>query len=153
MIGILVCLLILGISGGLYGFDGYHVSVQVNYVDSMYPLTMGQTTLICLGLIILSGLMTAAIVMTLSECFRNSIVPLAVTFLTIIMTFAISQGLPRAILQIMYYIPDLRIGQLALADERLVLGMNAFQFSYILYPALTIICVIICWQSYRHYQI
>lgn len=154
IIGVVYALFLLLISGIIYGFEGFNAPVQVWCIDSMFPLTMGRFVIILFGLMLLSGLMNSSIVLLLSMVFRNSLPPLAVTFASMLFATVIQiKGGARIFKQLMSYLPVLRCGSISVVDERLVMGIDALKFSYILYSAILIISVIIGKLCYDCYQV
>lgn len=152
--GLLFALFIIAVCGLQYGLGGFGIPVQVRVIESMYPLSIGSFTLIAMGLMILAGMMNAALVMLLSEATRSSLPPLAVVFATILFTVVIQvEGGTRTFQQFMSCLPVLRCGEMSLDDERLYFGMNALLFSSLLYFALTVIFTAICRECYRRYQV
>ena len=154
IIGVVYALFLLLISGIIYGFEGFNAPVQVWCIDSMFPLTMGRFVIILFGLMLLSGLMNSSIVLLLSMVFRNSLPPLAVTFASMLFATVIQiKGGARIFKQLMSYLPVLRCGSISVVDERLVMGIDALKFSYILFSAILIISVIIGKLCYDCYQV
>lgn len=154
VLGIVYAIFLFLISGAIYGFEGFHAPVQVWFMESMYPLTMGKFVLILFGLMLLSGLMNSAVVLLLSMLSRNSLPSLAVTFGSMLFATVIQiKGGTKLFQQIMSYLPVLRCGSISIVDERLVMGLDALKFSYILYTVILVITVIIGKVCYDRYQV
>lgn len=154
ILGLVYALFLFVISGLIYGFEGFNAPVQVSCIDSMYQLTMGEFVTILFGLMILSGLMNSAVVLLLSMSFRSSLPPLAVTFAGMLFVTVIQlNGGTRIFKQFISYLPVLRCNSISLVDERLVMGMDALKFSYILYLIILISAVIVGKLYYDRYQV
>ena len=103
---------------------------------------------------IISGIMNAVMIMLVSLVSRSSIPALSLAFTGLLFTavFNFTSG-NRLINQITSYIPVLRCGKLTSVDERLVAGIEAVPFSYILYTALTVVFILLCWKIYKKYNV
>lgn len=119
---------------------------------------MGGFVLILLALLVLACILTAALVMFLSELLRNAVPALAVPFLLSgLCLLDLFYGWGRVTEQISGYLPFFRISLATLQDFYLVtlgpLQFNALQFSFLLYVLLAVLCGALCWFSYRRYQV
>lgn len=114
--------------------------------------------LILLALLALACLMTAALVIFLSELLRNAIPALAVPFLlSAAALLNLFDGKHRLTEQISSYLPFCRISTGILQDFYLVTlspcQFNALQFSFLLYATLALLFGGLCWICYRSYQV
>ena len=144
----------------LYGPDGFSTALQLWSRGSSCPLhlSMGGFVLILLALLVLACILTAALVMFLSELLRNAVPALAVPFLLSgLCLLDLFYGWGRVTEQISGYLPFFRISLATLQDFYLVtlgpLQFNALQFSFLLYVLLAVLCAALCWFSYRRYQV
>lgn len=144
----------------LYGPDGFSTALQLWSEGLSCPLhlSIGGFVLILLALLVLSCILTASLVMFLSEFLRNAIPALAVPFLLSGLSLLdLFYGTDRLTEQISSYLPFCRISLDTLQDFYLVsLGpfqFNALQFSFLLYALLTLLCGGLCWQAYRGYPV
>lgn len=144
----------------LYGPDGFSTVLQLWSMGSSCPLhlSMGGFVLLLLALLVLSCILTAALVMFLSELLRSAVPALAVPFLLSgVSLLDLFYGRGRVTEQISSYLPFCRISTGTLQDFYLVtlgpLQFNPLQFSFLLYALLTVLCGTLCWCSYRGYQV
>lgn len=144
----------------LYGPDGFSTALQLWSMGISCPLhlSMGGFVLILLVLLVLSCILTAALVMFLSELLRSAVPALAVPFLLSgVSLLDLFYGTGRLTEQISSYLPFCRISTGTLQDFYLVtlgpLQFNPLQFSFLLYALLTVLCGTLCWFSYRGYQV
>lgn len=144
----------------LYWPDGFSTALQLWNMGSSCPLhlSMGGFVLLLLALLVLSCILTAALVMFLSELLRNAVPALAVPFLLSgVSLLDLFYGRGRVTEQISSYLPFCRISTGTLQDFYLVtlgsLQFNPLQFSFLLYALLAVLCGALCWCSYRRYQV
>lgn len=144
----------------LYGPDGFSTALQLWSKGTSFPLhlSMGGFVLLLLALLVLACILTASLVMFLSELLRNAVPALAVPFLLSgLCLLDLFYGWGRVAEQISSYLPFFRISLATLQDFYLVtlgpLQFNALQFSFPLYALLTLLCGGLCWCSYRRYQV
>lgn len=76
---LLMAVLAVGLSLGIYGTAGFHTALQIFYDVYSYPLTIGQACLIAYGVLILTSVFAGVFVMVLSELLRSNIATLAVS--------------------------------------------------------------------------
>ena len=143
-----------------YGAEGFEASLQSVLAPwYSYPLTMGQTLLLMIGLLFLSSVMTAIFAMLLAEVLRNSIGAMAIIvgllFAARLITLPPSFGI---VSQAWYYFPInmLKIDT-GFLDLRLVnlfgLQLPTWQFAPILYVVLIVLMVCGGETVYRKYQV
>ncbi len=144
----------------LYGPDGFSTALQLWSKGTSFPLhlSMGGFVLLLLALLVLACILTASLVMFLSELLRNAVPALAVPFLLSgLCLLDLFYGWGRVAEQISSYLPFFRISLATLQDFYLVtlgpLQFNALQFSFLLYALLILLCAGLCWCSYRRYQV
>ena len=144
----------------LYGPDGFSTALQLWSMGSRCPLhlSIGGFILLLLALLVLACILTAALVMFLSEFLRNAIPALAVPFLLSGLSLLdLFYGQGRLTEQVSSYLPFCRISPDTLQDFYLVtlgpLQLNPLQFSFLLYALLALLCGALCWGSYRGYQV
>lgn len=75
---LLVTLLTVGLTLGIYGSDGFQTALQIRH-DYSYPLTFGQACILAYSILIITSVFTGVLVMVLSEALHNSIATLAVS--------------------------------------------------------------------------
>lgn len=93
IISLVILLLSLGLSLFIYGTDGAAASLQLENLQSPYPLTMAQTARLLINCIFFACLMTAAIVMILSAKLKTpfGVIILVGLLLTVPMSFYVPQ--------------------------------------------------------------
>lgn len=158
--GLFLFLLLLGVCGILCGLDGFAAPLQLWETGSFSALhlSMGELALTFLGLLLLAAAMTAVFVMLLSELFRGAVPAMVISFLLAaagaVDFFGGKGGL---IEQAANYLPSVRISLKTLEDYYLISGgeahLNSVQFSFILYPLLTVVFGVLCRWCYRNYQV
>lgn len=145
---------VFAVSNIYYGSGGYNAPIQMFAEESMLTVSTGNLTIAVMGLMIISGIMNAVMIMLVSLVSRSSISALSLAFTGLLFTavFNFTSG-NRLINQITSYLPVLRCGKLTSVDERLVAGIEAVPFSYILYTALTVVFILLCWKIYKKYNV
>ena len=146
--------------GALYGMDGFAAPLQLWVEGSFSALhvSMGQFSLILLGLLVLACGMAAVFVMLLSELFGTAIpalvVPFALSAASILELFV---GNGRWMEQAASYLPFFRVSADTLQDYYLVtlgsLQLNSIQFSVVLYPLLAGLFGLLYRICHRRYQV
>lgn len=144
----------------LYGPDGFSTALQLWSMGISCPLhrSIGGFVLLLLALLVLACILTAALVMFLSEFLRSAVPALAVPFLLSGLSLLdLFYGSGRLAEQVSSYLPFCRISPDTLQDFYLVtlgpLQLNALQFSFLLYALLALLCGALCQCSYRRYQV
>ncbi len=143
-----------------YGVEGFQTSIQVALVNFYsYDMTVGEVTLILMGLLLLSSIMTAIFTMVLAELLKNSVGAMAIVigilFGARMVPMPVSWG---AISQLWSYLPInlLKIDE-GFIDMRLVsilgIELTTWQFAPILYVAVIIVVVWIGRRNYINYQV
>lgn len=143
-----------------YGVEGFDASLQFALAPWYpYDITMGQTFLILLGILLLSSVMVAIFTMLLAEVIRSSIGAMAVV---IGLLFAarlipipatlrlLSQGwnfLPINLLKVDQGFLDLRLVNL------FGLRLTSWQLAPLLYVVLIVGMVLVGARVYRNYQV
>ena len=143
-----------------YGIEGFGASIQVAIANFYsYDITVGETTLIMIGLLLLSSIMTAIFTMVLAEILKNSVATMAIVigilFGARIIKLPVSWGLLAKSLS---YIPInlLKVDE-GFMDLRLVsvLGveLTTWQFAPFLYVVIIAILVVIGRRTYMNFQV
>ncbi len=147
-----------GFSFLFYGTEGYHATLQLEMVTSPHAITLGEATLILFGLSILAAVAESAFAMFLSEALNNSLGVMSI--LVGIMLLTQFLNIPeqyRLISQIWDYLPTNLITYWGFGDGRLIpiLGgyLNTFQFAAFLYPALSILFMLLTYIVYKRFQV
>lgn len=144
----------------LYGRDGFSTALQLWSMGISCPLHLSMCgfVLILLALLVLSCILTAALVMFLSELLCSAVPALAAPFLLSgVSLLDLFYGRGRLTEQISSYLPFCRISTGTLQDFYLVtlgpLQFNPLQFSFLLYTMLAVLLGGLCWIGYRNYQV
>ena len=147
------------ISTILFGLNGFFAPLQIwSEGGDLWNYSVGQFSLMLTGILILSSIMLASMIVTISEITRNSvptaIIPFAVAGVSLLCDFTqVSSSVSR----IVNYFPTIRVSPITLQDYHLVRifghELNCLEFSPILYMVLTVFFSLICWVSYSHYQV
>lgn len=143
-----------------YGVEGFGASIQVALVNwYSYDLTVGETVLIIMGLLLLSSVMTAIFTMVLAELLKNSVGAMAIVigilFGARIVSIPVSWGL---LSQLWNYIPInlLKIDQ-GFIDMRLVsifgIELTTWQAAPLLYVFVIVVMIIIGRRNHINYQV
>ncbi len=143
-----------------YGIEGFQASIQVALVNFYsYDMTVGETTLIMIGLLLLSSIMTAIFTMVLAELLKNSVGAMAIVigilFGARMIPMPVSWGF---ISQLWNYIPInlLKIDE-GFIDMRLIsifgIELTTWQFAPILYVVVIIVLIWIGRRNYISYQV
>lgn len=143
-----------------YGVEGFGASIQVALVNwYSYDLTVGETTLIIMGLLLLSSVMTAIFTMVLAELLKNSVGAMAIIigilFGARIVPIPISWGL---LSRLWNYIPInlLKLDE-GFIDMRLVsvfgIELTTWQAAPFLYLIVIAVLVFIGRRNHINYQV
>ena len=150
----------MALCGALYGMDGFAAPLQLWVEGSFSALhvSMGQLSLILLGLLVFACGMAAMFVMLLSELFGTAIPALVIPFaLSAASILELFMGNGRWMEQTASYLPFLRVSTYTLQDYYLVtLGsfqLNSIQFSVVLYLLLAGLFGLLYRICYRRYQV
>lgn len=134
----------------LKGWNSFDAAIQIKYLDSSLPITLGQALFIMFGLLLLYGLLCGGVTMLVSVLTGNTIAALAAPIV-----FMIAQAwiqLPG--LQAADYLPNqLFNGGYALCNVRLVGFFGAFlnniEFAFLLYGIITVLLMALCGLGWR----
>ncbi|MBE5877930.1 MAG: hypothetical protein E7290_13745 [Lachnospiraceae bacterium] len=143
-----------------YGIEGFQASIQVALVNFYsYDITVGETVLILMALLLLSSIMSAIFTMVLAELLKNSVGAMAIVigilFGARMIPMPVSWGL---ISQLWNYLPInlLKIDE-GFIDMRLVsilgIELTTWQFAPILYVSVIIVLIWIGRRNYINYQV
>ena len=156
---VLVYIVVIGSCFLLYGAEGFDAVVQQAVGWSSSTLTMGQAMCIMLFLQVIAVLLTAIIVMVLSEWLGNRIAPMA--FVVASMFAAAAVAVPEALRvpsQSWSYLPmNLVRLEEGILDVRLIsIGQWQFttwQFGPVLYLVLGVLLFLLGRRLYCNYQV
>lgn len=136
----------------LKGWNSFDSAIQIKYLDSSLPITLGQALFIMLGLLLLYGLLCGGVTMLMSILTRNTIAALAVPIvLMIAQTWIQLPGLQAA-----DYLPNqLFNGGYALCNVRLVdffgVFLNNIEFAFLLYGVVAVLLLALCRLGWRRW--
>lgn len=150
----------MALCGALYGMDGFAAPLQLWVEGSFSALhvSMGQLSLVLLGLLVLACGMAAMFVMLLSELFGTAIPALVIPFaLSAASILELFMGNGRWMEQAASYLPFFRVSADTLQDYYLVtlgsLQLNSIQFSVVLYLLLAGLFGLLYRICHRRYQV
>lgn len=154
-----VLIMIFGFHYFFYGPEGANAVIQQQVGWYSYPLTVGQVILIMILLQTIAALLTAIIVMVLSEWLGNRIAPMVFVIMSLFMAAAVV--IPRAyrvFSQIWSYLPmNLVRLEEGICDLRLVsiggLQLTSWQFGPVVYLVLGILLILLGKRLYCGYQV
>lgn len=134
----------------LKGWNSFDAAIQIQYLDSSFPITLGQALLIMFGLLLLYGLLCGGVTMLVSVWTRNGIAALTAPIVLMIAQAWIQ--LPG--LQAADYLPNqLFNGGYAFCNVRLVgfFGgfLNNIEFAFLLYGIITVLLIALCGLGWR----
>ena len=143
----------------VYGAEGFSAAIQLIAGWYSYPLTVGTTFLVMLGISLLAAILTSIFIMAVSERFCSSTVAMAAVI-------AVTGGarlvvIPREfriLSQIWNYFPInlLKVDQ-GFLDVRLVsvfgVKLTSWQFAPVLYLLLGVLFVLLGKRFYCRYQV
>lgn len=138
----LMSLVLIGTCLAVFGAEGFTAPLQISYTFS-YPLTIGQACLIAYGILILTSVLVAAFVMTLSEILRNGIATFGISSALIILGGMIT--IPshyRVLAQIWDWSPMAYLSPWNIFDERTVTLFGHCFVSWQIVPVVYILCSI-----------
>ncbi len=149
----------LAICGALFGLHGYSAPLQL-WADGggLWDCSVGQYSLCMVGILILSAIMLAVLVLMVSESTRSSVSAVMIPFaLVAVSAFDRFSQINRSAQKIISYLPTIRISTKTLEDYHLVsfagLDLNCLAFSPILYGLSAALFAALCWLFYRRYQV
>lgn len=143
-----------------YGTEGFDAMVQLVTVFAYsYSLTVGETLLIVIGLLLLSSVMVAIFTMVLAEALRNNVGAMAIVTGGLFTARIVTPPLSWKFLSKAWnYIPInlLKMDQ-GFTDPRLVsvcgLQLPTWQFAPILYVLMITVFILVGGRIYKGYQI
>ena len=150
--------LAIGIAFLLYGTQGFDAPFYLYMTGYIYPMTMGEATLIGYAMVLAACVVTAVITMVLSELVRSSLTTVSITTAVVVagMFFNIP-GKYRVLAQLWDYLPSRFAMSYKIFNNRMVpiFGgyLQAWQAVPMLYLLLGIICVWIGRLAYDRYQV
>lgn len=134
----------------LDGWNSSDAAIQIRYLDSSLPITLGQALFMMFGLLLLYGVLCGSATMLVSVWTRNTVAALAVP-----VVFMIAQAwiqLPG--LQAADYLPNQLFNDgYTLCNVRLVgffgVYLNNIEFAFLLYGIITVFLIALCWLGWR----
>ncbi len=134
----------------LDGWNSSGAAVQIKYLDSSLPITMGQALFMMFGLLLLYGVLCGGATMLVSVLTRNTIAALAAPIVFMIAQMWIQ--LPG--LQAADYLPNQLFDDgYTLCNVRLVrlfgIYLNSIEFAFLLYGVITAFLIALCWPGWR----
>ena len=131
------------------GWDGFDAVLQLENLNSSLPISIGQATLIMLGLLLLYGLLCGGVTMLFSAFTQHTAAALAAPVLLMI-----CQAWLRLDVQAAEYLPNQLFNTTpSLCNRNLVnlFGryLNNLQFGFVLYGGLAAVLLALCWLGWR----
>ena len=143
-----------------YGLEGFGASIQVAILNVYsYDMTVGETTLILIGLLLISSVMTAVFTMVFSEIIKNNVGTMAVIVGMLlgarVITVPVSFGwlskmwcyFPINLLKVDYGFTDMRLMSV------FGLELTTWQFAPFLYITVIAILIVVGRKKYINYQV
>lgn len=142
----------------IHGFEGANAPIQLGYVTSGYPLTMGQTVMLMFLYNILAVCLTSGIVMLLSAVMKSSfavIIPV-----TVVLFGGIFLEVPykyRFVRMLFHFLPGkLMSGEAVLDDVPLKIGavyLTPYQYGVLILVPLILLLAVGAWRRFRAHQV
>lgn len=154
----LLTFMVIGLSLGVYGTEGYEMPIQSCLLNYSYPITIGQACLIAYAVLIIASILAAVFVMVISELFRSGIVALAIsTGLIILGNVIMIPTQYRVIAQIWDWLPMAYLSIWNVFDTRTfcLLGhcFTSWQVVSIGYIVLSVLLAFWGKYIYQRYQV
>lgn len=156
-VAVAAALLVIGVTAAVvllnWGWDGFDAAIQLWYLISGVPLTMGQGALVMAGLLLLYAMVSGGVAMLLSALTKNTVAALAGPVLLMI-----GQAWLRVDAQAAEYLPN----QLFNVDPSFrnfnlihIFGtdLNNLEFAFVLYGVLAVCLVAVCWPCWRRWAV
>lgn len=162
-LGTVATFLVSGITllsfGVLYGYDkNWNAPLQIYLPSSPFALTMGETIVILMALLLLAAVLHSVLTLILSVSTRSSVasISLMVVYTLGTMMINVPERL-RFLSQALYLMPAKLVRVSALCDIRLVGGaghyLNCWQAGMLLYPLMILALLLLGGLVYRRWQI
>lgn len=149
--------LVLLLGMGIYGVGGFDAQLQISIPCCMLPITVGQASLIMLGLLAMAGLLYAVLSAFLSQVLGNHSAAMGVMVIVMILSMLNIPENIRSLSQIWRYMPGAFIGSWTFTDYRLtkVFGhyLNILQMGPIVWGLAAVVVFLIAKMSYDRYQV
>lgn len=145
-------------SFAIHGSDGFHAAFQLLYARYSLSLTAGQAVLIMYGILVVSSVLSAVLIMVLSEVFHSSMAALATVsaYLILSMMVAVPEQY-RVLAQLWNWLPGAFVTPWNIFDLRLlpVFGtyFTAWQSVPVLYLLAAAALAAAGLPVYRRYQV
>lgn len=132
------------------GWNSSDAAIQIRYLDSSLPITLGQALSRMFGLLLLYGMLCGGMTMLVSVLTRNTIAALALPIVLMIAQAWIR--LPG--LQAADYLPNQLFNDgYVLCNVRLVgffgVYLDNIEFAFLLYGSITVLLMALCWLGWR----
>ncbi|MDE5893375.1 MAG: ABC transporter permease [Acetatifactor sp.] len=145
--------------GVLYGYEkNWNAPLQIYLPSSPFALTMGETIVILMVLLLLAAALHSILTLVLSSLTKSSVATISLMVVYILGTLVIN--VPerlRFLSQCLYLAPAKLVGDGALCDLRLVGGaghyLTCWQAGMLLYPLLFLGLALLGGLIYRRWQI
>ncbi len=154
----ILILLFVSIVALVFGFNGFDTMLQFVLLRP-YALSVGEATLILLGLLLVASVLVAAFTMTVSQITKNSIATISIISAMLMISLFVSEmpGRIRSLSEIWYLIPSNLINLNGAFRYPLLTVFGAelvtYQYAVLAYVLLTIVFVILGRLIYGRYQI
>lgn len=154
----LLTFMVIGLSLGVYGTEGFEMPIQSCLLSYSYPITIGQACLIAYGVLIIASILAAVFVMVISELFRSGIVALAIsTGLIILGNVIMIPTQYRVLAQIWDWLPMAYLSIWNVFDTRTLclIGhcFTSWQVVPIGYIVLSVLLAVLGKCIYKRYQV
>lgn len=139
---LLMVVLIVALSLGIYGTEGFQAAFQLYPSHNMYPwpLTMGQACLIAYGMVFITAVLSGMFVMVLSELLHSNIATLSVSVGIIIAGMICSiPNQYRVLAQIWNWLPMTFLDSWSVFDIRL---LTVFGHSFVSWQAIPVFYIL-----------
>ena len=141
----------------IYGSVDADTSVQFYYGPTVMDMSAKKALLICIALLLLFSIFYSALVMCVSQLFRNATVPMAVMALVLLLSMITPPDRFRILAQLASYMPATFPGSWTFTDYRLVTllkhSFNILEVLPVLYVLLIALLTVILYRSYCRTQI
>lgn len=152
--------LILGlytaIQFAIYGGGDGETSVQFFYGPSGLDMSARRAVLLCVGILLLTGMFYSTFVLCLSQLFRNSAIPTALSVLLLILSMFNVPEKYRLLSQLAAYFPATFPGSWSFTDYRLMtlpgIRLNYLQMQPIVVVLAAMLLSVVLCRSYSNRQ-
>ncbi len=148
----------MGLAFAVYGTEGFHGALQLEYSGSSAAISVGEAVLIAYTMVLFAGVFMGALVMMLSEVLRSSVGTLAIAtgIIVLPMFFSMPEEY-RVLYQLWSYLPSDFVAVWSLFSPQMVILGNivlpAWQAVPVLYMTLSGVFAIVTKQAFVRYQV